>query len=176
MSFLPKDYKVPSGASRYLKLETGKNTIRIVSDPIIGYEYWTEEENGKKTPIRVKTLKDVPQERVYSTEQSEKPKHFWAMFVYSRELDSIQLLEITQATIQTGIKSLVDDSDWGDPRDYDISINRAGEGLDTKYTVNPKPKADLDQETLAQWTEDKKVYDLNKLYTGENPFGDDDEE
>jgi len=174
MSFFPPNYKVPSGASRYLKLEAGKNTIRILSDPIIGYEYWSEED-GKKTPIRVKTIKEVPQEVVHATDPSEKSKHFWAIFVYSRELDSIQLLEITQATIQGGIKSLVDDTDWGDPRSYDISINRAGEGLDTKYTVNPKPKADLDQETMALWKECKKVYDLKKLYTGGNPFGDDEE-
>ncbi|HCC68110.1 TPA: hypothetical protein DEP90_02815 [Patescibacteria group bacterium] len=172
MSFLPKGYKVPSGASRYLKLETGKNTVRILSDPIIGWEYW-EEKDGKKTPIRVRNSKDIPSERNYSTDPSEKPKHFWAMFVWSRELEAIQLLEITQATIQTGIKSLVDDDDWGDPRKYDISINREGEGLDTKYTVNPKPKKELNAEIKINWKESRESFDLNKMYSGENPFGDD---
>ena len=174
MSFFPKDYKVPSGGSRYLKLETGKNTFRILSDPIIGWEYWTEE-GDKKTPVRVKTLKEVPSDRVNASEQDRKAKHFWAMFVYNRDLDTIQVLEVTQATIQAGIKALVDESDWGDPRDYDISINRDGEGLETKYAVTPKPKTELDMETAALWTECKKVYDLNKMYAGENPFGDDEE-
>ena len=171
MGFLPIGYKVPTGRSKYLKLETGKNTIRILSDPIIGWEYWTEKD-GKKTPIRVKTLKEVPSERVRSADPKEKPKHFWAMFVYDRGTETIQLLEITQATIQTGIKALVDEEDWGNPRDYDISINREGEGLDTKYTVTPKPKAVLGSDIKILWKECKSDYDLNKMYDGGNPFGD----
>jgi len=172
MSFLPDDYKVPSIGTKYLKLETGKNTLRVLSSPVIGWEYWTEE-GDKKAPIRVKKLKDVPSERIHSNDPNERPKHFWAMFVWGREAETIQILEVTQATIQAGIKALVDEKDWGNPKDYDISINRAGEGMDTKYTVTPKPKKVLEKEIKDIWKECKEIYNLEKLYTGENPFGDD---
>jgi len=169
MGFLPEDYKVPSGGSSYLKLAIGKNTFRILSDPIVGWEYWVEED-GKRKPIRVRTAKDIPVAISNSAEQDSKPKHFWAMFVWNRETEVIQVLQITQATIQTGIKALVDEEDWGNPREYDLTVTREGEGLDTKYTVTPKPVKELDKEIVSLWKESEKEYDLNRLYDGGNPF------
>ena len=54
----------------------------------------------------------------------------------------VQVLEVTQVQIQGGIKALVDSKHWGDPKAYDITINRSGSGFDTEYIVNgvsPKP-------------------------------------
>jgi hypothetical protein len=37
--------------------------------------------------------------------------------------------------------------DWGEPTDYDITVKRTGEQLETRYSVNPAPKSiDLTKE------------------------------
>jgi hypothetical protein len=54
------------------------------------------------------------------------------MWSYTEKLDEI--LELTQSTIQSGIKSLVDDN-WADPKAYDISITRSVGNHGTIYSV-----------------------------------------
>ena len=63
---------------------------------------------------------------------------------------------------------LINDTDWGDPREYDIKILRTGDGLETKYTVSPKPKKDLPE--AAKFEYDLMNIKLEKLLTGEDPF------
>ena len=157
-----------------MKLEPGKNTFRILSDPIVGWEYWTED-GSKKVPIRVKEFKSVPSTRVHSKNPQERPSHFWAMFVWNRETEMIQVLKITQATIQGGMKAYIDEADWGDPKDYDFSITKEGEGFDTRYTVIAKPHTGLEKEVTDLWKESKKDYDLTRMFDNGNVFGDDEE-
>ena len=43
--------KVPQNSSDdFMKLEDGENHFRVLSEPVIGYEYWTEEPK----PVRTK--------------------------------------------------------------------------------------------------------------------------
>ena len=59
-------------------------------------------------------------------------------------LTSVQIWQINQRTIQEAIMNLINDADWGDPREYDLKITRTGDAsLETKYTVSPKPKKEL---------------------------------
>jgi hypothetical protein len=96
-------------------------------------------------------------------------KHFWAFAVWNYDTESVELLEVTQATIQSAILSLVKDEDWGDPKQYDIKINRTGDGFETKYTVTPRPKKDTPKEALEAYKETP--INLEALFTGDNPFG-----
>lgn len=48
--FLPEGYEVPKTSGGYMKFKQGANKFRILSAPIIGWEYWTE----SKKPVRAK--------------------------------------------------------------------------------------------------------------------------
>ena len=163
-NFLPQGYKIPD-TKGYMKIKEGENTIRILSSPVVGYEYWT---NDVK-PIRSKTqFKETPNIRLDKDGNPTKIKHFWAFVVWNYEAGAVQILELTQSTIQSVIKALVDNKKWGDPKNYDITINRIGEGFDTEYSVVPNPCTGLDQEILMQYA--AKKINLEALYDGKNPF------
>ena len=161
MSFLSKDYKEPV-TSNYVKLAKGDNKLRIVSDPIMGWEYWTEEK-GKRKPNRVRTREEVPSDAW--NDEDNRPKFFWAMGAWSYEANKAQLWEVTQATIRKTLTSLFNDENWGDPKNYDLVIERDGDGFDTVYTIKPVPPA--------KFAHDKKLVTINleALFTGDDPFG-----
>lgn len=153
MSFLPENYKTPEG--NYYKFQEGENTFRILSSAIIGYEYF----NKDNKPIRSKTpFTNTP----LDIKEDGSIKHFWAFLVYSYRAEKQQILEVTQSSIQSAIKTLVSNPKWGDPKGYDITITRSGSGLDTEYNVIPSPHSKLE-------IEPQKV-NLEALYSGEDPF------
>ena len=167
--WLPVGYKEPA-TSNYMKLAPGENTFRILSRPIMGYEWWKDEKDSEgkdiRRPHRVKEDTDILIEKVDSPEQI---KHFWAMVVYNVNDNKIQILEITQKTIKRGIEALARNTKWGSPINYNIVITRSGEGRDSEYQVNPEPKEELDKKIIEQC--EKMDIDIEKLYTGEDPFG-----
>jgi len=163
MTFLPKNYELPKSGSSYMKFEQGENLFRVLSSPIIGWLDW-KEEDGKRKPLRFRM-----DEKPAKPFNPKKPiKHFWAMKVWNYKTEKVEVLEITQSGIQSKIKALVDDSDWGKPFDYDLRIVREGEGLDTEYSLNPKPKKDLPKEI--QEKADEVEVNLEALFDGEDPF------
>lgn len=160
--FLPDSYEVPQKAGNYMKLKDGENRFRILTSPILGYEWW-EQDGETRKPVRVRM-----NDKIATTPESEKAKHFWAMAVYNYNQEAIQILEITQATIQKAIKALAKDSDWGSPLGYDLVVTRSGKELNTEYTVNPKPAKELDKTVAEKFK--KTSINLNALYDGEDPF------
>lgn len=164
MSFLPDKYEIPDSSTGYMKFKQGENKFRVLSSAIIGWETWTEED-GKRKPLRRKM--DNP----FSTDVVDDPtqiKHFWAFVVWNYNEEKVQILEITQKGIMKSIKALTSDEDWGDPKTYDIVVTREGEGLETEYQVNPKPKKELDK-GITQFYKDLNI-DLDALYDGNDPF------
>ncbi len=134
MTFLPPDYQAPKSASNsYMKLQDGENKIRILSQPIFGWEDWVENK-----PVRYR----FNQKPAKAHDPKKAVRHFWMFIVWNYLEERIQILSITQATIRTNLEALCKDEDWGDPYFYDIKITRKGEGTDTEYMVNPcVPKA-----------------------------------
>ncbi len=132
MAFLPKEYKVPSNgdARQWFKPANGVTTVRIVGNCITGTEYWDD-----RTPVRVMDEKEVP-------EHIDDAKHFWMVPVAVD--DEINIWTITQKSIQSQIFELMQSKKWGDPQNYDLDVKREGSGLQTRYTVTPNPKEDLD--------------------------------
>ena len=166
MSFLPDNYEAPaSSGGNYTKLAQGKNTFRIIGDStkgtaIFGWIGWTEED-GKRKPVRTK---EKPSAGVYA----DKPKHFWAFLALNE--GAVQICEITQRGIQDALRELLNDPDWGDLKQYDICIQRDGEGMETSYTVIPKPKAPLSEADVATIKEKLPLINMAALYEGEDPF------
>jgi len=165
-NFLPEGYEVPASGGGYMKLKDGDNILRILSSAIIGYEYWNidtkpvrSREEFTEQPANIKLDKDG---------KPTKIKHFWSCVVWNYATKNVEILHITQATIQGAINNLVNDEDWGSPKGYDLKISRTGEGFDTVYAVSPKPARELDSE-IAEAYDSKKI-NLEALYTGDNPF------
>lgn len=134
--FLPQDYEQPQTGGNFMKLQDGENKIRILSKPIVGWLDWKD-----KKPYRF-TMKNKPEKPM----DKNPIKHFWAFVVWNYSTKSIQILEITQQTIQSAIANLSKDDEWGAPYHYDIKINKKGKDLDTEYSVTPSPKKPVSDE------------------------------
>lgn len=158
-SFLPADYSVPKGKSRYMKLENGENRFRILSAPILGWEDWVDDK-----PVRYKMDK-----KPVKSADTEKPvRHFWAMIVWNYTDKEINILQITQSTVQNGIADLERDRDWGDVAGYDIKVLRKGDKNRTKYEVMAAPHRPVDPMIIQEFNSNR--CNLEALFHGENPF------
>lgn len=116
-------YEPPrSGQGLYLKLEDGEVVkARIASDPYIF-------NNNYKGQIST--------------------RYGWVVYNYGE--DRAQIFQQGVTGYRT-IANLAADSDWGDPKGFDIRISREGIGTDTKYHITPLPnKAPLTAEQLAK--------------------------
>ena len=163
--FLPKDYEVPAGDSGYMKFEIGENKFRILASPILGYEFWNEDKEGNRKPVRFKMDAEI---QVDELQDPEGGKHFWAMPVYNYKAKRVQILEITQKGIQRTLRALAKDKDWGSPLGYNISVVREGEDLQTKYEVIPSPPRLMDKEIKEAY--EKMTINLEALFDGDDPF------
>ena len=175
--FLPEGYKTPEIPSNYMDLEVGKNAFRILSSAIVGYEWWVDAGEGRRKPKRVRTADEVPTAVKNATDDQDKAKHFWAFTVYNYKTKSIQVLELKQQTIMRAIEAFVKNTKWGDPKKYDIIIEKVKTGAkdwDVEYNVIPEPPTPLDA-GIAELAKQIPV-DLNALYKGEDPFAVTDED
>lgn len=164
-TFLPADYSLPKGNNRYMKLEKGENVFRILSPAITGWEYWTTDSK----PIRSRTpIVGVPKDAKLADDGTFKPKHFWAFVVWNEKAQAIQILEVTQMTIQKFIQSTTEDAEWGDYAGYDFKITRDGDGFDTEYTCAAKPPKAMKPEVSVALAKEK--INLDALFEGGDPF------
>ena len=139
--FLPEGYEIPKEPSQYMKFENGQNKFRILKSPVLGYVYF----NSNNKPIRSKTMPKNPQDLGTNkfTGEINRVEHFWGLKVYNFITKRIELLEIKQKTIQSQILSFANDSDWGNPKDFNITIDKKGDytkGEKVEYLVKFSPK------------------------------------
>lgn len=159
--FPTEDYKIPE-TSNYMKLTEGEHTFRVMSSAIIGYVYF----NKENKPVR---SKEAFEETPADIKKDGRVNHFWAFVVYNYEAKRLQIMEITQKTIQTPLKALVDNEKWGNPKKYDITITRKGTGLnDTEYAVIPNPHSEVSEEIKELYKNSN--INLDALYEGSDPF------
>ena len=141
--WFPEGYTTPSDVSSFMKLEDGDNTFRILSKPVVGYEYWTTESK----PVRSREkFEETPNIKLTKEGKPTTVKHFWSFLVYNYKVNAIQSLELTQASVMKAMKALIENPKWGNPAGYDITINRTGKELLTKYAVVPNPHSALTPE------------------------------
>ncbi len=160
-TWVPSDYSVPQSPSNYLKLAEGANKFRILSAPIMGYEYWNAKNKPVRSPEYPTQTPDIKKEG--------KVKHFWAMVVWNYKEKKLQIAEFTQATIQEAILALAQNEDWGNPSGYDITINAKDAGtMEVVYTIQPSPHKPIPTEAVEAF--ESAYINLKALYTSEDPF------
>lgn len=165
MSILPDDYEIPQKAGNYMKLEDGENKFRILDNPVLGWEYWVTEKDGKRKPVRKHMGEEIQAEDL---EEGEQLKHFWAMPVFNYKDERVQILELTQKSIQKAIKALDRSKDWGSALGYDLLVTKSGQKLDTEYVVVPAPPKKL-APAIEQLHKDMEI-NMEALFTGDDPF------
>jgi hypothetical protein len=173
-NFLPEGYETPEAESHYMELTEGLNSIRILSRAVVGYEWWTEGEGGERRPARVRTEAEVPEEFRTTFDRRSRARHFWAFVVYNYDALAVQVLVVKQQTIMGAIEALIRNAKWGDPRDYDLLIEKSRTGTrerDVEYSVMPEPKAPVDP-GIVELAKQVSV-DLEALYSGGDPFAGD---
>lgn len=159
-NWFPEGYTTPSDVSSYMKLEDGDNNFRILSKPVIGWEYWTEENKPKRSKTKWETTpSDI---KLDKDGKATSIKHFWSFLVYNYKVGAVQSFEITQATVMKALKALIENPKWGAPTGYDITINRTGKELLTKYSVVPNPHSPLTDEIKEQVA--KSEIDLESIF------------
>ena len=161
--FLPDDYETPATQSNYMKFKQGENRFRILGEPIFGWIGWKT--NGEeRRPFRFHR-----EEKPVTTDfDKQRVNFFWAIIVWNYNEEAIQILDITQFSIQKAIEALARNAKWGPPYDYDITVTRKGESLQTEYAVMPDPKTPVAKEIMEALIQ--KPINLNALYDGEDPF------
>lgn len=161
-NFFPsEDYKIPT-TSKYMKLTEGEHNFRILSSALVGWSYF----NKENKPVRSRVPFD---EMPSDLKKDGRINHFWVFVVYNYEEKCIQIMEVAQKTIQTQMKALIDNSKWGSPKSYDITINRKGTTMnDTEYAVVPNPHTALDASITELYQ--KSQINLDALFEGLDPF------
>ena len=161
-NFAPKDYKVPTSGGLYMKFEEGNNKFMILDKPIMGYEYW----NNLNKPVRsIEKFTTTPNIKV-EKDGSTKINHFWIMPVYNYKEEDVQILEITQKTIQNAILGYSNNEDWGNPiLKYSITVSKSGTGLGTEYSVMANPTKEVAQSIKDAWERNKAdvVEEISKM-------------
>lgn len=180
MTRLPEGYERPVSGQKYARLEKWDNRFRVLSNPIIGWVYFNHD--GK--PVRTKDpstidLSDVGEGKYWK----QDPAHFWTFIVWDYRNECINILEITKKTVLASFEKTLLDPDFVDPKEYDIVINKDGEGTDTKYTFragrhSPIPTEiaeeyatrTIDLEALFEYLGDPYEFDGDKSATADKPF------
>ncbi|MEW6687264.1 MAG: hypothetical protein AB1393_13845 [Candidatus Edwardsbacteria bacterium] len=118
-------------------MKHGENKIRIVSEA---------EPYGKHyNPETKKTLVCIGKDKgCEGCQQGNKPRVQWLLWVIDRTDNKIKMLEIGYSILQQ-ISKLAQSQEYGFEiiPNYDITITKEGEGLETEYTVIPARKDTL---------------------------------
>lgn len=161
-NFLPEGFELPKASGgNYFKPDEGTTKLRFLGKKIFGTVAWTEM-HGTRKPIRYRLNEKVT--------MGEEAKTFFALEIWNYDQKKLQIWEITQRTIQEAILTYTNNPAWGDLTKYDIEVTKTGQKLETKYTITAVPPSDMPSEG-AQASIEKDI-DLEKLYTGEDPFAD----
>lgn len=169
-AFLPVNYEVPT-SSRYMKFEDGANDFRVLGSAIVGYEYWKTNKDGSRKPVRVRPNVNIPISELEENPQTgelEMPRHFWAFPVWNYKDQRVQILHITQKSIQRSMLTYIKSPKWGDPKGYDYTVIRLNIGGKTSYDVKVSPPSPVPQDAVEEY--DQTYINLEALYEGADPF------
>lgn len=85
---------------------------------------------------------------VFNNEYDGNVSTRYAWIVWNYDSEEAQILQLPP----TAYKQFYDlaTGEWGDPATYDVMVKREGTGLETRYSIQPKPKSkELTKEQIA---------------------------
>ena len=150
--------------------------VRFLGNAINGVGGWRD---GKPVRFEIRPKRDefdlstLDPTRDFNTKEISGPgklKDFIAAVLWNYSTESIQIFEITQVSIQDAMIALLQNEDWGDVTQYDVTIQKIVKSGRTDYKLLPSPN---DKGKLSKTIEkafDETFVDLTKLYSGEDPF------
>lgn len=160
----PSNYTPPESNSeggKYTKIKENEPAkLRILSEAIVGYSYWTPDNKCIRSELRFESTPNI--------REGDKQKHFWAFKVWNYSKSQVEIWEITQASIRDALWGYWKDDEYGDLRNYGLKVTRTGKALETKYQVIAMPPKPLDA-AIEQLSADTPV-DLTALFRDESPF------
>lgn len=169
--FLPADYSIPSSEGwKYTKIERDiELRIRILSRPIVGFEYFSQD-GQKRKPMRSKAYPTEIIDPAINkfTGKPEIPQEFWAMKVWNYNTKQVEIFQTNKNAVKSVILALARDPDYGSPKWYDLKIKKTWVDKATTYSVLPAQIKPLDEEI--QITCDDTYVDLEALFEWKNPF------
>jgi hypothetical protein len=126
-----KKYKISGGG--FWRAEPGENRIRVLT-PYEAYGiHWIKSENRSHICIG----KD---NGCKYCKEGDKPKAKFLFWILDRKDGEVKLAETGyQVVKQLGKFAKSDDWKFNEAPDYDITITKTGEGLETEYVVIPSP-------------------------------------
>lgn len=148
------DAPIEGGDSLYTKLQKGDNKLRVLTSAKVGFEGWW---NNK--PVRFGAEYNISADEYATLDKDKynpekaKYKQFAVCIVWNYTENAVQIYSFTQKAIMNGLMQLAKDEDWGDITKYDIKINRTGDNTETRYSVTPLPKKELDKEIHTKFME-----------------------
>ena len=163
-SIFPPDFKYLE-ASDYLRLpkipEGEEVRVRVLGTGIGGLEDWKEGDDGKNMPVRYRE-----REKPVPFNQAKPIKKFLAVVVWNYDLEMIQILSITQASVIKTLRGFEEKK--GDLTDYDLRMIRTGAGKLSKYTILTGNNSEIPAE--AKEALKHRPVDLEAMYEGKDPF------
>lgn len=168
MTRLPEDFKLEetNSVSNYFRITDEAQEFRILTSPVIWYEYFRQDWDKVK-PVRQKEMFNDWSD----SKDDRKPKQFRAFVVYNHNLKKIQIMEITQKSIMKAIVELTKSKDWSNPKEYDLSVIKSWKALETTYSLTPLPKSRFeDDKEWEKALEEAWKVNLEALFSGEDPF------
>lgn len=165
----------PKTEGRYLKApKAGQSlTFRILADPVVFWQAWKTDGEGKQRPVRkpdtlVVNWKRGEYDEINKYGTPQKPAYCQAFPVIGPNGD-VQIFTASQKTILDGLFALDNNKKWGALTGYDVvvSCNEDGKG----YTVTPEPKEPLSAEAAEKWAGlVRNGFDMSVLVDLKDPF------
>lgn len=178
------------------KLDSGKNVRRILPPKGDKEVFWSEgfmhyslgaegktavtclETFGKKCPIceyleSIQSSKNKDDQEMIKNCRKTKRIFIAVLNRDSQEEEEKPLVLGIGKSILKGITDCICDPDYGDITDFetgrDITITKSGTGLNTSYSVLPKPKESIATDTYSDEELDELIPDLDSLFVEKSP-------
>lgn len=144
------------GGNDFMNLEEGDNPVRLVSQPYQFYIHWTKDATGANRKVRC-ALDGCP-----LCQAGERATARWYVNVLNRKTEHCAILEIGPQIFKQ-ILGLSKKEKWGNPRKYDINIERQPKGSQPLYISTPEPKEPITDDEKGMIKEFLARIDLVKM-------------
>ena len=134
------------GGNDFMNLEEGSNIVRVVTSPYQFYVAWTQDASGQNRKIR-SAVENCP-----LAKRGDKIQPRWYIGVLDRKSNQPKILEVGRQIFQQ-VVALRKRDKWGDPRAYDLNVERQPKGSQPLYVVMPEPKEPLTKDEIAKLRE-----------------------